>query len=70
MSQVSATISAPFRVEVDNGGIQEEDRAMSVVFFDDYSADHPGRQAGKHCDACNEWLEPSDTHCPSCGSER
>ena len=27
-------------------------------------------QAGKHCDACHEWLDSSDTHCPSCGSER
>jgi len=29
-----------------------------------------GDRGGKHCDACNEWLDGSDTHCPSCGSER
>ena len=27
-----------------------------------------GDRRGKHCDACNEWLDGSDTHCPSCGS--
>ena len=26
--------------------------------------------SGRHCDACNEWMEPSDTHCPSCGCSR
>ncbi|MDP7118621.1 MAG: hypothetical protein QF628_10200 [Acidimicrobiales bacterium] len=36
---------------------------------DDSSATGAGR-SGKHCDACNEWLDSSDTHCPSCGSER
>ena len=70
MSQVSATISALFRVDGDNRRIQGENRVMSVVFFNDDLGDHPARQAGKHCDACNEWLEPSDTHCPNCGSER
>jgi len=25
---------------------------------------------GKHCDACGEWLDPSRTWCPTCGSDR
>ena len=41
--------------------------------FDDDSGDSSGggsARSGKHCDACNEWLDSSDTHCPNCGSAR
>ena len=44
--------------------------AMSDMSIDDDSDGRPTKRAGKHCDACGEWLDSSDTHCPSCGSER
>jgi len=46
---------------------------MMSDMFDDDSGDSSGggsARSGKHCDACNEWLDSSDTHCPNCGSER
>ena len=49
---------------------REMTSAMSDMFFDGDSDSRPTKQAGKHCDACNEWLDSSDTHCPSRGSER
>ncbi|SVB26318.1 uncharacterized protein METZ01_LOCUS179172, partial [marine metagenome] len=44
--------------------------AMSDIWDDEKGAGGAGGSSGKHCDACNEWLDSSDTHCPSCGSER
>ena len=47
---------------------------MMLDVFDDHGSDGSSAtgagRSGKHCDACNEWLDSSDTHCPSCGSER
>lgn len=33
-------------------------------------SDDDAELKGAHCDACNEWLDSSDTHCPTCGSAR
>ena len=43
---------------------------MSDMFDDDSGDSSSGgsTRSGKHCDACNEWLDSSDTHCPNCGS--
>ncbi|MEC9000146.1 MAG: hypothetical protein VYC56_07690 [Actinomycetota bacterium] len=38
--------------------------------FPDDDPGSGGSGSGRHCDACNEWMEPSDTHCPCCGSAR
>ncbi len=41
--------------------------------FDDNPSDSSGgssNRSGKHCNACNEWLDSSDTRCPDCSSER
>ena len=47
---------------------------MMSDMFDDHdsvgSSDSGSSRSGKHCDACNEWLDSSDSHCPNCGSER
>ena len=46
---------------------------MMSNMFDDDTGDLSGggsTLSGKHCDACNEWLDSSDTHCPNCGSTR
>jgi predicted amidophosphoribosyltransferase len=45
---------------------------MSIMFDDDSGDSSAGgsTRSGKNCDACGEWLDSSDTHCPSCGSER
>ena len=47
---------------------------MMPDMFDDHGSDGSSAtgtsRSGKHRDACNEWLDSSDTHCPSCGSER
>ena len=47
---------------------------MMPDMFDDHGSDGSSAtgagRSGKHCDACNEWLDSSDTHCHSCGSER
>jgi hypothetical protein len=41
--------------------------------FDDDPGDLSGgisNRSGKHCNACNEWLDSTGTHCFDCGSER
>ena len=45
---------------------------MSDMFDDDPGDSSGGssNRSGKHCNACNEWLDSSDTHCPDCGMER
>ena len=40
--------------------------------FDDDPGDSSGGSSnrfGKDCNACNEWIDSSDTHCPDCGRE-
>ena len=70
LSQARATILATTLVVAGNREAQEVPSAMFDMFFDDDSDSRPAEQTGKHCDACGEWLDSSDTHCPSCGSER
>ena len=47
---------------------------MMPDMFDDHGSDGSSAtgagRSGKHRDSHNEWLDSSDTHCPSCGSER
>ena len=46
---------------------------MMSNMFDDDTGDLSGggsTLSGKHCDACNEWLDSSDTHFPNRGSMR
>ncbi len=45
---------------------------MSDMFDDDPGDSSGGSfdRSGKHCNACNKWLDSSDTHCPNYGSER
>ena len=45
---------------------------MSDTFDDDSgdSSDGGSNRSGKHCNACNEWLDSSDTYGPNCGNER
>jgi hypothetical protein len=70
VSQAGAMIPATTLAATGNREDREMTSAMSDMFFDGDSDSRPTKQAGKHCDACNEWLDSSDTHCPSCGSER
>ena len=45
---------------------------MSDMFDDDPGDSSGGssNRSGKRCNACNEWLDSSDTHCPNYGRER
>ena len=47
-------------------------QVMSDTFDDDPGDSSGGssNRSGKHCNACNEWLDSSDTHCPDVGRER
>ena len=47
-------------------------QVMSDMFDDDPGDSSGGssNRSGKHCNACNEWLDSSDTHCPNYGRER
>ncbi len=47
-------------------------QVMSDMFDDDPGDSSGGSfdRSGKHCNACNKWLDSSDTHCPNYGSER
>ena len=70
MSQASAMILATTLTATGNRETQEVTSAMNDMFFGGDADGSPRKPPGKHCDACNEWLDSSDTHCPSCGSER
>jgi len=45
---------------------------MPGMFDDDSgsSSDSGSGRSGEHCNACNEWLDSSHSHCPNCGRER
>ena len=47
-------------------------QVVSDMLEDDsgYSSGGSSNRSGKHCNAYNEWLDSSDTHCPTYGSER
>ena len=70
MSHAGAMILVTTLVATGNREEREMTSAMSDMFFDGDSDDRPTNRTGKHCDACGEWLDSSDTQCPSCGSER
>ena len=74
VGRATVTAESDNGVEVGNPPIRNGRRPqmMSDMFDDDSGDSSAGGsiRSGKHCDACNEWLDSSDAHCPSCGSER